>query len=175
MTVFRLGCLRLLAATLLWSALTQRPNCWLRDRLRPLATQAPAAAPAKPQAPPQPPPAKNNPFEAVPQGAEPAAPAAQPPAGQAPGLQSPKPAAEAAPQPFEDVIEAIEFRGVRRVPQDTLRALIFTKKGDKLDDESIHRDFMALWNTGRFDDIRVEREMPAKPAGFCASPWRSGG
>ena len=22
----------------------------------------------------------------------------------------------------------------------------------------IHRDFMALWNTGRFDDIRVERE-----------------
>ena len=47
---------------------------------------------------------------------------------------------------------------MRRVPQDTLRALIFTKKGDKLDDESIHRDFMALWNTGRFDDIRVERE-----------------
>jgi len=37
--------------------------------------------------------------------------------------------------------------------------LIYTKKGDKLDDESIHRDFMALWNTGRFDDIRVEREM----------------
>ena len=47
---------------------------------------------------------------------------------------------------------------MRRVPQDTLRAMIFTKKGDKLDDDSIHRDFMALWNTGRFDDIRVERE-----------------
>jgi len=44
------------------------------------------------------------------------------------------------------------------VPQDTLRALIFTKRGDKLDEDSIHRDFMALWNTGRFDDIRVERE-----------------
>lgn len=44
------------------------------------------------------------------------------------------------------------------MPQDTLRALIFTKKGDKLDEEALHRDFMALWNTGRFDDIRLERE-----------------
>jgi outer membrane protein insertion porin family len=160
MTVFRLGCLRLLAATLLWSTLTHT-QLLAQGQAAPAGTQAPAAAPAKPQPPPQPPPAKNNPFEAVPQGAEPAAPAAQPPApaGQAPGLQAPKPATEAEPQAFEDVIESIEFRGVRRVPQDTLRALIFTKKGDKLDDESIHRDFMALWNTGRFDDIRVEREM----------------
>ena len=64
-----------------------------------------------------------------------------------------------APEVFEDVIEAIEFRGVRRVPQDTLRALIYTKRGDKYDEDSIHRDFTALWNTGRFDDIKVEREM----------------
>ncbi len=65
----------------------------------------------------------------------------------------------AAPEVFEDVIEAIEFRGVRRVPQDTLRALIYTKRGDKYDEDSVHRDFTALWNTGRFDDIKVEREM----------------
>jgi len=160
MKVFRLGCLRLLAATLLWSTLAYSPLLAQQGQTAPAGTQAPATAPAKPQ-PAQPPPAKNNPFEAVPQGAEPAKPAAQPPApaGQAPGLQAPKPAAEPEPQAFEDVIETIEFRGVRRVPQDTLRALIYTKKGDKLDDESIHRDFMALWNTGRFDDIRVEREM----------------
>ena len=159
MTVFRLGCLRLLAATLLWSTLGHSPLRAQQGQAAP-GTQAPAVAPAKPQ-PPQPPPAKNNPFETIPQGAEPAKPAAQPPApaGQPPGLQAPKPAAEPEPQAFEDVIETIEFRGVRRVPQDTLRALIYTKKGDKLDDESIHRDFMALWNTGRFDDIRVEREM----------------
>jgi len=160
MKVFRLGCLRLLAATLLWSTLAYSPLLAQQGQTAPAGTQAPATAPAKPQ-PAQPPPAKNNPFEAVPQGAEPAKPVAQPPApaGQAPGLQAPKPAAEPEPQAFEDVIETIEFRGVRRVPQDTLRALIYTKKGDKLDDESIHRDFMALWNTGRFDDIRVEREM----------------
>ena len=159
MTVFRLGCLRLFAATLLWSTLTHT-QLLAQGQAAPAGTQAPATSPAKPQPPPQPPPAKNNPFETIPESAAPAAPAAQPPApaGQAPGLQAPKPAAEAEPQAFEDVIEAIEFRGVRRVPQDTLRALIFTKKGDKLDDESIHRDFMALWNTGRFDDIRVERE-----------------
>ena len=154
MTVFRLGCLRFLAATLLWSipALAQQVQATP-------AAQPPQAAPAKPQ-PPKPPPAKNNPFESVPQAAEPApAPAAAPPpAGPAPVPQAPKPAAEPEPQAFEDVIESIEFRGVRRVPQDTLRAMIFTKRGDKLDDDSIHRDFMALWNTGRFDDIRVERE-----------------
>jgi len=56
------------------------------------------------------------------------------------------------------VIEEIQIRGARRVPQDTLRALIFTKKGDKYDEEALHRDFMVLWNTSRFDDIRMERE-----------------
>jgi outer membrane protein insertion porin family len=56
------------------------------------------------------------------------------------------------------VIEAIEFRGARRVPQDTLKAMIFSKKGDRYDPESLRRDFMALWNTGRFDDIRIETE-----------------
>jgi len=153
MTVFRLGCLRIIAATLLWSipALVQLPAMAQQGQAAPAGAQAPPAAPAKPQAP-KPAPAKNNPFESVPQAVEPAA----PPAGQAP--QAPKPAADNQPQAFEDVIESIEFRGVRRVPQDTLRAMIFTKRGDKLDDDSIHRDFMALWNTGRFDDIRVERE-----------------
>ena len=119
------------------------------------APKAPAAQPPRP-ASPTPAPPKTSPFETVPQSQEPTRPA---PA-------APKPAAPAAPgqaltpQPlgFEDVIEAIEFRGIRRVPQDTLRALIFTKRGDNYDEDAVHRDFMALWNTGRFDDIKVERE-----------------
>ncbi len=61
-----------------------------------------------------------------------------------------------------DFIEAIEFRGSRRVPQDTLRAMIFSKKGDRVDDDALRRDFMALWNTGRFDDIRLEIEPGKK-------------
>ena len=56
----------------------------------------------------------------------------------------------------EDVIEAIEFRGARRVPQDTLRSMIFSKKGDRIDEDTLRRDFMAIWNTGRCDDIRIE-------------------
>ena len=39
-----------------------------------------------------------------------------------------------------------------------MRALIYTKKGDKYEEETLRRDFMALWNTGKFDDIRLERE-----------------
>ncbi|HEU0120728.1 MAG TPA: outer membrane protein assembly factor BamA, partial [Bryobacteraceae bacterium] len=36
--------------------------------------------------------------------------------------------------------------------------MILTRKGDKIDEETLHRDFMSLWNTGRFDDISLERE-----------------
>src|SRR6266851_3234623 len=148
MTLSRLGCLRLVAASVLCSF--------------PLLSQqnAPQARPPKPQPP------KNNPFETIPQSNEPPPPQAPkpqietvkpPPAGAAQPTQQPT-------QPAQDVIDSIVFQGVRRVPQDTLRAMIFTKRGDKYDEETLHRDFMALWNTGRFDDIRVERE--AGPNGW---------
>jgi outer membrane protein insertion porin family len=110
--------------------------------------------------PPKPP----APFENVPQAPEqPAqeAPKPQPAQPQPAQPQPAQPQAVQAPppgQPTENVIEAIEFRGARRVRQDTLQALIFTKKGDRLEEDTLHRDFMALWNTGRFDDIRIERE-----------------
>ena len=57
-----------------------------------------------------------------------------------------------------NVIESIQFRGARRVPQDTLRAMIFSKVGDVYNEETLKRDFMALWNTNRFDDITLETE-----------------
>ncbi len=118
---------------------------------------------AYPQAQPAPPPPqqkKANPFESVPQTAQPQTPQPATPKPQQPKLESPKPADEAkpAPGPVEDVIEAIEFRGSRRVPQDTLRALIVSRKGDRVDEDTLHRDFMALWNSGRFDDISLQRE-----------------
>jgi outer membrane protein insertion porin family len=72
-------------------------------------------------------------------------------------MEAPKPVEAAKPLAGE-AIEAIEFRGARRVPQDTLKALINTKAGDIFSDDAIRRDFMALWNTGRFDDIRLETE-----------------
>jgi len=89
-------------------------------------------------------------------------------AQQPPAPQPPKPAnpfgavtvapQAAAPKTLTDTIELIEFRGSRRVPQDTLRAMIFTKRGDVYNEEALHRDLVTLWNTQRFDDIRLERE-----------------
>ena len=119
----------------------------------------PATNQSQPQQPEQEP-KKANPFETVPQ-TTPQAPAQAPAPTQQPGkpqLEAPKAPEAPAPAPAGNAIEAIEFRGARRVPQDTLRALIFTKKGDVFNEDALHRDFMALWNTGRFDDIRLETE-----------------
>ncbi|MFN7992564.1 MAG: outer membrane protein assembly factor BamA [Bryobacteraceae bacterium] len=123
---------------------------------------APAQTPPPAQQPAQQPPAQpkqQNPFETVPESQQPQ-PQAQP---QQPGqpqqpFETPKQTAEPPKGPTGPVIEAIEFRGSRRVPQDTLRALIMTKKGDILDEEALRRDFMSLWNSGRFDDIKLETE-----------------
>ncbi len=105
---------------------------------------------------------QQNPFETVPQAPAQPKPAPQPSAPQQakPPSEAPK-GAPAIPPPTspQDIIEAIEFRGSRRVPQDTLRAMISTKVGDRYDPEALHRDFMALWNTGRFDDITLETEQ----------------
>jgi len=109
-------------------------------------------------------PAKQNPFESARPPSQPETPPA-PPVEPGPAAQQPSPfeappgaAREAEPAVDANVIEAIEFRGARRVPQDTLRAMIFTKRGDTIDRDALRRDFMALWNTGRYDDIRVELE-----------------
>ena len=67
------------------------------------------------------------------------------------------------------VIEAIIFTGARRVPQDTLRAMISTKKGDIYNEDALRRDFMSLWNTGRFDDIRLETEPGTTGGSSCVS------
>jgi outer membrane protein insertion porin family len=135
--------------------------------LRPAYKSAPPPPPAPQTPPPQqkkdgPQQKKANPFEAVPDTTEAPKPAQQPPPvkPQAPKLEAPKPAEQTEPAaaPSEDTIEAVEFRGNRRVPADTLRALIVTKKGDRIDDEQLRRDFMILWNSNRFDDITLQRE-----------------
>ncbi len=58
--------------------------------------------------------------------------------------------------PDDEIVEAVEFRGTRRIPRDSLAARIFTKRGDLFDAQTLRRDFMVLWNTGYFDDLRLE-------------------
>src|SRR5580704_5013472 len=151
MTFFRPGRLRTLAVCLVCGIGLFARHLSAQQQTPP--TQAPATGqPPQQQPPPQPPPQqkKANPFETVPQAPE----------TPAPKPATPTPEAQVnADRPPSDTIESIEFRGARRVPQDTLRAMIITKKGDPYDEESLHRDFMALWNTARFDDIRMEREV----------------
>ena len=131
---------------------------------QPPAQQPPATPPQQQQqqtTPPQPqtqPPRPANPFENVPR--EERAPTVQPgtPQVQQPQMEAPKQAQTPAVPAGTQLVEAIEFRGTKRVPQESLRVLILTKPGDYLNEETLRRDFMALWNTGRFDDIRIELE-----------------
>ncbi len=131
--------------------------------LAPARSQTPPTTPQQQTPPPTPPapqtPKPANPFEAVPVGQDPSKP--QP--GQvkpAPPFEAPKQVAPATPVPGvnQNVIGEIQFKGARRVPQDTLKALIFSKVGDTYNEDTLRRDFNALWNQQRFDDIKLETE-----------------
>ncbi len=62
----------------------------------------------------------------------------------------------AAQQQF--VIDRIDFIGNRRVRSDTLSARIFSRKGDVYNEETLRRDFQALWNTQFFEDVKLRVE-----------------
>ncbi len=84
----------------------------------------------------------------------------EPPTPQLETPQAPEPAEPTAESPVEkpsqDLIEAIVFRGNRRIPAATLRARILSHAGDLYNENALERDFMALWNTGFLDDVRLE-------------------
>jgi len=65
-------------------------------------------------------------------------------------------------QPF---IENIVFDGNRRIRRDTLQARIFSRPGDPYNEETLRRDFQALWNTQFFEDVKLEVEDGEKPNG----------
>jgi outer membrane protein insertion porin family len=55
-------------------------------------------------------------------------------------------------------IDRIEFIGNRRVRNDTLKARIFSRDGDVYNEETLRRDFQALWNTQFFEDVKLRVE-----------------
>ncbi|HEY6489719.1 MAG: outer membrane protein assembly factor BamA [Terracidiphilus sp.] len=59
-------------------------------------------------------------------------------------------------------IDQIRVIGNRRIPKETILARLFTHPGDTYDPISIERDFNSLWNTGYFEDLRIEREDTEK-------------
>lgn len=56
------------------------------------------------------------------------------------------------------VIDRIDFIGNRRIRKDTLTARIFSREGDVYSEETLRRDFQALWNTQFFEDVKLRVE-----------------
>jgi len=71
-------------------------------------------------------------------------------------------AASAALAQTPGTIDQIRVIGNRRIPKETILARMFTHPGDTYDPISIERDFHSLWNTGYFENLRIEREDSEK-------------
>jgi outer membrane protein insertion porin family len=61
-------------------------------------------------------------------------------------------------QPPAAVVDRIIFLGNRRMRSDTLKARIFSREGDPYNEETLRRDFQALWNTQFFEDVKLRVE-----------------
>jgi outer membrane protein insertion porin family len=74
----------------------------------------------------------------------------------------PQDAPQSAPAPANGqpvaVVERIEFFGNRRIRTDTLKARIFSREGDPYNEDTLRRDFQALWNTQFFEDVKLQVE-----------------
>jgi outer membrane protein insertion porin family len=52
--------------------------------------------------------------------------------------------------------------GNRRIPTDSVLARMASHQGDPYDSATVERDFNAIWNTGFFENVRIERvDTPA--------------
>ncbi len=47
--------------------------------------------------------------------------------------------------------------GNRRIPKESVLARLFSRQGDQYDPATVERDFNSLWNTGYFENIRIEK------------------
>ena len=50
-----------------------------------------------------------------------------------------------------------EVIGNRRIPKESVLARLFSHQNDLYDPAVVERDFNSLWNTGYFDNVRIER------------------
>ncbi len=67
--------------------------------------------------------------------------------------------AQAQTQP---IVTSIRVIGNRRIPKETVLARLFSHENEPYDAATIERDFNSLWNTGYFEDVRIEREDTPK-------------
>lgn len=62
----------------------------------------------------------------------------------------------------QQIITQIRVIGVRRIPRETVLARMFSRVGDPYDPMTVERDFNSLWNTGYFEDVRIQKEDTPK-------------
>ncbi len=61
-----------------------------------------------------------------------------------------------------NIITSIRVIGNRRIPKETVLARLFSRENESYDPATVERDFNSLWNTGYFEDVRIEREDTPK-------------
>ena len=60
------------------------------------------------------------------------------------------------------IVEKIDVSGNRRIPTETVKSRIYTREGDVYDENALQRDLRSIWNSGYFEDVRMEREPSPK-------------
>ena len=61
-----------------------------------------------------------------------------------------------------NIITSIRVIGNRRIPKETILARLFSRENESYDPATVERDFNSLWNTGYFENVRIEREETPK-------------
>jgi outer membrane protein insertion porin family len=78
-------------------------------------------------------------------------------AGVVPSLVAQAPATPVAGGQGAQTLCQPQVIGNRRIPKESVLARLFSHEGDLYDPAVVERDFNSLWNTGYFDDVRIER------------------
>jgi outer membrane protein insertion porin family len=62
----------------------------------------------------------------------------------------------------QQIVSQIRVIGNRQIPKDTVLARMFSHINDPYDPLTVERDFNSLWNTGYFENVRIEKEDTPK-------------
>jgi outer membrane protein insertion porin family len=62
----------------------------------------------------------------------------------------------------QPVITSIRVIGNRRIPKETVLARLFVHENEPYDQDAVERSFNSLWNSGYFENVRIEREDTPK-------------
>jgi outer membrane protein insertion porin family len=68
-----------------------------------------------------------------------------------------QPQFQAAPSSTPQILCPTQVIGNRRIPKESVLARTYLQPGDVYDPAAVEQTFNSLWNTGYFDDVRIER------------------